>query len=64
MPGGKPAGVPCVQLDENGRCRLFGHPDRPRACLEFTPTRELCGEDRRQALVRLSRLERLTRAER
>ncbi|MEN9889340.1 MAG: hypothetical protein RL559_1377, partial [Pseudomonadota bacterium] len=29
MPQGKPAGVPCVQLDAQRRCKLFGLPERP-----------------------------------
>ena len=29
MPDGKPAGVPCVNLDAEFRCRLFGRPERP-----------------------------------
>jgi Fe-S-cluster containining protein len=28
MPHGKPAGIPCVQLDDNYRCRLFGKAER------------------------------------
>lgn len=60
MAAGKPAGVACVQLDEFGRCRLFGDPERPRVCLEFQATVELCGEDREQALNRIGRLERET----
>ena len=28
MPRGKPAGVPCIQLDGKLRCMLFGKPDR------------------------------------
>ena len=27
MPHGKPAGIPCVQLDEDFGCRLFGKPE-------------------------------------
>ncbi len=60
MPAGKPAGHPCIQLDANGRCRLFGHPERPRVCRDFTPTVALCGDNRRQALERLTALERAT----
>ena len=29
MPYGKPAGMPCVQLDDDVRCRIFGRPERP-----------------------------------
>jgi uncharacterized protein len=61
MPGGKPAGVPCVQLDEQLRCKLFGDPRRPAVCAGLQPSREMCGETREQALVYLERLERATR---
>jgi hypothetical protein len=37
MPGGKPAGIPCVQLDEELRCRLFGRPERPAVCRQLQP---------------------------
>lgn len=57
MPHGKPAGVRCVQLDENHLCRLFGDPRRPAVCLRFAFDSELCGEDRNQALQRIAVLE-------
>ncbi|PAS17689.1 hypothetical protein CGT75_04930, partial [Vibrio cholerae] len=28
MPNGKPAGVRCVQLNEDNLCQLFGRPER------------------------------------
>lgn len=61
MPNGKPAGVPCIQLDEQLRCKLFGHPERPRFCLGLQPGIEMCGDSREYALVWLSDLEELTR---
>lgn len=61
MPQGKPAGVPCVQLDEALRCRLFGHPDRPACCGGLQPTMEMCGSERTFALQWLTRLEEETR---
>lgn len=57
MPGGKPAGVPCVQLDAQLRCRIFGQPERPAVCRQLRPHREMCGDTREQALVFLARLE-------
>lgn len=60
MPGGKPAGVPCVQLDELQRCRLFGRPERPAVCASLRPVAEMCGSTRGQALAWLARLEALT----
>ncbi|WP_262354534.1 YkgJ family cysteine cluster protein [Bordetella pertussis] len=42
MPQGKPAGSRCVQLDDDMRCRIFGHPDRPDVCSSLQPSTELC----------------------
>ena len=61
MPNGKPAGVPCIQLDTDLRCRLFGHPTRPPFCGGLQPSREMCGETALQAMFWLSELERATR---
>lgn len=60
MAGGKPAGVPCVQLDEAQRCRLFGHPERPAVCGSLAPHAAMCGDTREQALLWLTRLEAQT----
>jgi Fe-S-cluster containining protein len=60
MPGGKPAGVRCVQLDEANRCKLFGRPERPAVCSGLQPSREMCGETNEHAMVFLARLEVLT----
>ncbi|AXK73074.1 Fe-S-cluster oxidoreductase [Lysobacter sp. TY2-98] len=57
MPQGKPAGVPCVQLDAHLRCRLFGDPRRPAVCASLQPSASMCGLDRDDALRRLARLE-------
>ncbi|MGM0526652.1 MAG: YkgJ family cysteine cluster protein [Pseudomonadota bacterium] len=60
MPNGKAAGERCVQLDENNLCQLFGHPDRPKVCQQFDADYSVCGDDRGQALILLTRLEQLT----
>ncbi|MBA4176025.1 MAG: hypothetical protein C0505_05620 [Leptothrix sp. (in: Bacteria)] len=60
MPLGKPAGVPCAQLDERQRCRLFGSAERPVVCGSLKPSPEMCGISGTQVRVWLSRLERLT----
>jgi hypothetical protein len=57
MPGGKPAGERCVQLDDAERCRLFGRAERPAVCLSLMPSAEMCGTRREQALLWLARLE-------
>jgi hypothetical protein len=64
MPQGKPAGVPCVQLDEQLRCKIFGQPTRPAVCGQLMPSTEMCGEQSdggQHARVYLARLEVLTR---
>ena len=43
MPQGKPAGVPCVQLDEALGCRIFGQPTRPAVCSGLQASVEMCG---------------------
>lgn len=60
MPGGKPAGVRCVQLDEAYRCRLFGRPERPAVCARLRPEPVMCGDDRTQAMAWLGALESAT----
>lgn len=57
MPGGKPAGVRCVQLDDDNLCRLFGNPRRPTVCEQFRFDVALCAERREQALERIAALE-------
>jgi hypothetical protein len=61
MPGGKPAGVRCLQLTDDGRCRLFGQPDRPAICTRLAPSLEMCGTTAEHATAYLTRLETLTR---
>lgn len=60
MPHGKPAGVACVQLTADYRCRLFGLPTRPSVCGLLAPRPDTCGASRADALGRLMRLERRT----
>ncbi len=43
MPHGKPAGVPCIQLDEQLRCKIFGQPERPAVCGQLQASVEMCG---------------------
>lgn len=60
MPDGKPAGVRCVQLDEENRCRLFGSPERPAFCGGLQAAEDMCGADPAHALHWLAQLDRLT----
>ncbi|MBF38912.1 MULTISPECIES: YkgJ family cysteine cluster protein [Idiomarina] len=60
MPNGKPAGVRCVQLDDNNLCRLFGKPERPDVCEAFTADYDICKDTREEALILLTSLEEAT----
>jgi len=60
MPNGKPAGVRCVQLDDDNRCKIFGHPERPAFCGGLQPAADMCGNSREAAMVWLADLERAT----
>ncbi len=61
MPDGKPAGVRCVQLCDDGRCALFGNPRRPAVCRQFQAAEDVCGSSREEAMRLIAELERLTR---
>jgi hypothetical protein len=60
MPGGKPAGVRCVQLTGDNRCKLFGLPERPAVCVRLRLHLEMCGQSDAEALATLTAWERLT----
>lgn len=61
MPGGKPAGVRCIQLGADERCLIFGDPRRPLVCAGLQPSAEMCGSTRTQAMQWLTQLEHSTR---
>ncbi len=60
MPQGKPAGVRCIQLDENNMCKIFGMPERPAFCGSLQPSQEMCGDSNTYAIQWLENLEQLT----
>lgn len=60
MPNGKPAGVRCIQLTEDNRCKIFGKEDRPKVCSSLRPSLEMCGRTSEEAMRYLQRLERET----
>ena len=60
MPKGKPAGVRCVQLAEDLRCKIFGDPRRPAVCASLKPSAVMCGATRESALRYLAELELTT----
>lgn len=57
MPNGKPANTPCIQLTEDYMCAIFGQPERPQVCSDFTAEQETCGNTRNEALIYIARLE-------
>jgi Fe-S-cluster containining protein len=60
-PYGKPAGMRCVQLTCDNRCRLFGSPERPAVCVALRPSVDMCGKSAAEAFTYLIRLEVATR---
>jgi hypothetical protein len=60
MPQGKAAGVRCMQLDDQARCRLFGRRERPAVCASLQPSVAMCGPDAVHAMRWLARLEAQT----
>jgi Fe-S-cluster containining protein len=60
MPNGKPAGVRCIQLDEQNLCKIFGHPERPKVCGSLQPSADMCGNSQQDAMIYLIHLENLT----
>ena len=60
MPNGKPAGVRCIQLTADNRCKLYGQPDRPAVCVRLRPNPEMCGTNADEAIAYLTELEQAT----
>ena len=60
MPDGKPAGIRCIQLTSNNKCKLFGNSLRPKVCKSITPSIEMCGSNEGEAYSYLETLEKLT----
>ena len=60
MQGGKPAGVRCIQLTDDHRCKLYGRPDRPKVCGNLQPERDMCGDRDEDAFRTLAEWERMT----
>ena len=60
MPGGKPAGVRCANLNDRNECTLYGQANRPRFCLGWQPSPQVCGRTFEEALATIAALERAT----
>jgi Fe-S-cluster containining protein len=59
MPNGKPAGVRCIHLSDDGLCGLFGTPDRPPVCSQFQAEKAICGSSAKEAFRNIGELEGL-----
>ena len=57
MPGGKPAGLPCMHLLADKRCAIFDSPERPAVCAAFRADAAVCGNSTDEALQILRWLE-------
>lgn len=61
MMNGKIAGVRCIQLDEENKCKIFGQHVRPEVCSSLKPCLEMCGLDYDAAMNYLNHLEKITK---
>ena len=59
MPNGKPAGIKCIHLDREMKCKLFNKPERPEVCYKFKAEKLVCGINREEAIIILAKLENL-----
>lgn len=64
MPNGKSAGVRCLQLDDENKCKIFGQQTRPGVCIGLKPSIEMCGLNFEAAMNYLNYLEKITEPER
>lgn len=60
MPNGKLAGERCIQLDDDNLCLIFGQPDRPKVCAQFSAEPDICGTTPDEAMNNLIELVNLT----
>ncbi len=60
MPNGKPAGIRCINLDEQNHCKIHHSQIYPDVCRKHKASLEFCGESNQEAMERLSNLEKLT----
>jgi Fe-S-cluster containining protein len=60
LPGGKPAGVRCINLSDGNICMIYNRKDYPKVCRDLKPSQEMCGSSFEEAVAYLTELERLT----
>ncbi|KZY63569.1 hypothetical protein A3742_03545 [Oleiphilus sp. HI0071] len=58
MPDGKPAGVRCINLDQQNRCTVYKQ--RPDVCRNFRAEKDTCGANFDEALTLIGALEKAT----
>lgn len=58
MPDGKPAGVRCVNLNEDNECIIFDSPERPKVCGDYRADEIFCGHNFSEAMKILSNLQK------
>lgn len=63
MPDGKPEGVRCIQLNDENRCKIFGQPERPKVCEQFTAEVDICGHSAQEAMDNLIELVDMTQTQ-
>jgi uncharacterized protein len=61
MPQGKPAGIRCIQLNEDNKCEIFGQNSRPNVCLGLKASKEMCGDSFDEAINFITMLEEQTK---
>jgi uncharacterized protein len=61
MPQGKPAGIRCIQLNEDNKCKIFGQSNRPNVCLGLKASKEMCGASFEDAINFITTLEEQTK---
>ena len=60
MPNGKTAGVRCIQLSDDLKCKIFDSPERPSVCGGFKAEKLICGETADEAYSIMATLEGLS----
>jgi Fe-S-cluster containining protein len=61
MPDGKPAGIPCLNLDDNNLCSIHEKDNFPAVCRNFKFDPDYCGQANEEAYERLTELEIMTK---
>jgi len=61
MKDGKPAGIRCINLNEDNLCNIYNTELYPRVCSNFSPSVEMCGTTTEDARLYLETMEKLTK---